>query len=446
MALQRDTLYPGRFDTGDALHPQGAFRNRTTPTSQDGSYLEEQWLNDWDGFFASLLDTAGLSPDGNVDAVGASQYFAALQTVTRGNYVTAGGTANVITLADTSVTAYTDGMSLRFKVSLANTGATTLNVNNVGAVTVYGSSGLACQGGELTPGLATVVYSTELAGFVIVHCTGGNKQIPDATQTHHAVSLDQLKSRTSSPYVTVSLANGAMTWTLPKQTLKFRNPSLTTGALVEVSLNADLILTVPVGATLGTTSSLLANLIPVILYNSGSPVLGVVNLASGLDLSEAGLLSATAISASATSASVVYASVAVTNSPYITAGIVQSTQATAGAWATAPSVIPKGTLLAASINNFAFGQVWTDVAADRNFGTTYYNTTGKPIFISAGCNWSSSAGQFDLLVDGMLIGRTGTNASAFSERVISAIVMPNSSYGINVIWGTILFKFWKELR
>lgn len=88
MALQRDTHYPGRYSTGDAAHPQGAFKNRTTPTSQDGSYLEKDWLNDWDGFFASLLDETGMTPDGNIDAVGASQYFSALQSITKGTYVT----------------------------------------------------------------------------------------------------------------------------------------------------------------------------------------------------------------------------------------------------------------------------------------------------------------------------------------------------------------------
>ena len=88
MALQRDTHYPGRYSTGDAAHPQGAFKNRTTPTSQDGSYLEKDWLNDWDGFFASLLNNAGLTPDGNIDGVGASQYFSALQSITKGTYVT----------------------------------------------------------------------------------------------------------------------------------------------------------------------------------------------------------------------------------------------------------------------------------------------------------------------------------------------------------------------
>lgn len=79
MALKRNERYPGRFQNPTSAHPQGAFKNRTSPTSQDGSYLESDWANDWSGFFESLLSAAGITPNGNVDAVGASQYFNALQ-------------------------------------------------------------------------------------------------------------------------------------------------------------------------------------------------------------------------------------------------------------------------------------------------------------------------------------------------------------------------------
>lgn len=192
MALQRDTKYPGRYNTGDAAHPQGAFKNRTTPTSQDGSYLEEQWLNDWDGFFASLLDNAGLTPDGNVDAVGSSQYFSALQDlVSRGDYVTAGGTANVITLTHTTpITSYKDGQVFRFKASAANTGPTTINVDGLGAVTLYGSAGLACQGGETTAdGYCVAVYTSTLSACVLLYCTGGSVQVSTGVKSNHAAKL-----------------------------------------------------------------------------------------------------------------------------------------------------------------------------------------------------------------------------------------------------------------
>lgn len=79
MSLQRNERYPGRFDNPTVGHPQGAFKNRSAPNTEDGSYVERDWANDWDGFFSSLLDDAGLTPNGVVDSVGASQYFDALK-------------------------------------------------------------------------------------------------------------------------------------------------------------------------------------------------------------------------------------------------------------------------------------------------------------------------------------------------------------------------------
>lgn len=84
MALKRDTLYPGRFTAADTAHPQGAFKNRSTPTAQDGSYLEAQWANDWDGFFARILNVAGVTPNGTADTGSSSQLYDALLTAMPG--------------------------------------------------------------------------------------------------------------------------------------------------------------------------------------------------------------------------------------------------------------------------------------------------------------------------------------------------------------------------
>lgn len=78
MALKLNERYPGRFDNPSADYPQGSFKNRTTPTAKDGSYLEKDWANDKEGFFQSLLSEAGIVADGDVDRVGASQYYEAL--------------------------------------------------------------------------------------------------------------------------------------------------------------------------------------------------------------------------------------------------------------------------------------------------------------------------------------------------------------------------------
>lgn len=78
MALRRDVTYSGRFTPATTERPQGGFKNRTSPTSEDGSYLEEQWLNDIDGFFASALIDAGVEPNGTVDEGGNSQLYDAV--------------------------------------------------------------------------------------------------------------------------------------------------------------------------------------------------------------------------------------------------------------------------------------------------------------------------------------------------------------------------------
>lgn len=79
MALKLNERYPGRFNSPTSQYPQGSFKNRTAPGAKDGSYLEQDWANDALAFLSSLLSGAGITPNGNVDTVGASQYYTALQ-------------------------------------------------------------------------------------------------------------------------------------------------------------------------------------------------------------------------------------------------------------------------------------------------------------------------------------------------------------------------------
>lgn len=91
MALNLQTKYPGRFDPVSADYPQGKFKNRSSPTAQDGSYMERDWLNDWNAFFGALLANAGVSPNGNVDTAQSSQmYDALLGVIDRSKYFKTG--------------------------------------------------------------------------------------------------------------------------------------------------------------------------------------------------------------------------------------------------------------------------------------------------------------------------------------------------------------------
>lgn len=78
MAINLDERYPGRANPKTLDYPQGSFKNRSSPTAKDGTYLEQDWANDLLGFFQSLLKEAGIAANGVVDTAQASQYYDAL--------------------------------------------------------------------------------------------------------------------------------------------------------------------------------------------------------------------------------------------------------------------------------------------------------------------------------------------------------------------------------
>lgn len=110
MALKFPDRYPGRWDPTSVAYPQGKFKNRTSPTAKDGSYLEADWANDWAGFFGALLNGAGIAPNGVVDTASASQLYDALRI---GGYKQ----ANVITATSTVLTAAQVGQAFLFSTA-----------------------------------------------------------------------------------------------------------------------------------------------------------------------------------------------------------------------------------------------------------------------------------------------------------------------------------------
>lgn len=142
--------------------------------------------------------------------------------------------------------------------------------------------------------------------------------------------------------IAASVAANALTLTLSSTTLDFRSATGASGAVNSaVQIAAALNVTVPSGATLGTVSGQAAKIALIVAYNGGAPVLCVANTAGGvLNLDETGVISPTTISAGANSAGVIYSASAVAaNSPYRVVGFVNVTEASAGIWATAPSLV-----------------------------------------------------------------------------------------------------------
>lgn len=247
---------------------------------------------------------------------------------------------------------------------------------------------------------------------------------------------------------TPTLNAGAMTVTLDPCRITFRVAPTTTGGVNTVKLASGLSLTIPSGATLGAVNGVAARLALLVAYNGGSPVLCVTNLAGGTNLDGTGLISPTTISASATSASVIYSASAVSaNSPYQVVGFLDSAQATAGTYATAPNVIGGSAAQLGAMMTLGYGQTWQNVSGSRAFNTTYYNTTGKPITVFAIFNTGSVGASATPSVGGVSLGAAFSIGSLGGGVQVPCTFMvpPRFSYSISVS-GSMTLAGWRELR
>jgi hypothetical protein len=177
------------------------------------------------------------------------------------------------------------------------------------------------------------------------------------------------------------------------------------------------------------------------LDNAGTVELAVVNISGGNNLTETGLISTTAEggAGAADSASVIYSNVARTSVAYRVVGYVESTQATAGTWATAPSTIQGcGGQALTAMSSLGYSQTYT--ASGKSAATTYYNTTGRPIFILLVADGSTST--MSLLINGTERGYSFVAASA--NIPMSAIIPPGATYRVDM-GGSGAIRTWSEL-
>lgn len=249
--------------------------------------------------------------------------------------------------------------------------------------------------------------------------------------------------------VAASVSANALTVSISPTVRDFRSTTLGSGVVNTRTLAAPATMVVPSGATLGTISGQLSKIALLLLDNAGTLEAAVVNLAGGVNLDESGLISTTAVSAGATSASVVYSTTARSNVPYRVQGIIESTQTTAGTWATAPSLIQgAGGQALGSLQSLGFGQTVQNLTGSRAFGTTYYNTTGKPIHVNVNSGGVSSA------TSALLVSINGGTPYTFGQSQLPSgsaqscgdfIVGPGESYAVTNSGGNTL-NAWHERR
>ncbi|MGL6246201.1 hypothetical protein [Pseudomonas sp.] len=350
------------------------------------------------------------------------------------NYAAAGGTANAITATySPAITTLSDSTVLLVKASLLNTGATTFSPNGLAAKPVVTIAHAPLQGGEIVAnGELCLQYNTSVSGgsWVLIYSSGSVLQATTPIQS-----------------LTASVAANALTVAWAPAPLVFRNATATVGTPVVANIAAGLSIVVPASATLGTTSALQATLVFLVAYNAGTPVLCVTNLGGGADLSETGFISPTTISAASTSAGVIYSASAVAaGSPYRVVGSIQITEATAGAWATAPTLVQgSGGQALTALSSIGFGQAWQDVTGSRVLGTVYANTTGRPITLNVTMSITAAAGASVVVMNGLSVnGNPNSGVNAFSA--ITVIVPAGATYRASCSAGTPTLSQWLELR
>lgn len=208
MALKRNETYPGRFSNPTDDHPQGAFKNRSAPGAQDGSYLEQQWANDWDGFFGRLLTLAEISPNGNVDTASSSQYYDALKSLflqrtnpfgdikTDGTVQTAleniglgtGLTGIIGQSRNATISIIAPSASSTFKAdelivqtALGGTQYKLTNVNVTGSLSAVGAGGVDVAGTVPTTGYMAkyVIYNPQSGAEALLYQNATSAKVPE---------------------------------------------------------------------------------------------------------------------------------------------------------------------------------------------------------------------------------------------------------------------------
>lgn len=250
--------------------------------------------------------------------------------------------------------------------------------------------------------------------------------IPDATGTIALTNnIIQIQP------ISASVAANALTISASALTLDFRSTTLGSGAVTTVS-GTPANLVISSGSTLGTVNSVQSRIVVIALNNAGTIELAAVNISGGNQLDETNLISTTAEggAGAADSANVIYSTTARTSLAYRVIGYVESTQATAGTWATAPSTIQGyGGQALSAMSSIGYSQTWQSftTGSQRVSGTTYTNTTGKPIMVSV-VSTGGGGLQTDLTISSLLVSRTTIGGGGVNYASATGIVPPGATY------------------
>jgi hypothetical protein len=113
-----------------------------------------------------------------------------------------------------------------------------------------------------------------------------------------------------------------------------------------------------------------------------------------------------------------------------------------------------GTNITGTANSLNAGlgvnQTWQNVTVSRVSGTTYTNSTGKPIFVSIQAVPSTSGGNYvEVFINGVTRGYFGQGSGVSPSTVYSSfwnVIVPSGDTYKATIVGNISIDYWFELR
>ncbi|QIM51629.1 hypothetical protein [Hydrogenophaga crocea] len=390
----------------------------------DASVSQSEWVAS--GFTPTYISATSFSVPGDQTAI--LQINRRLRTTNTSGFVYSTISNSVFAAGSTTVTVSNDSATLDPGLTVVEYGL--LGAKNPSIPTL--------QSSQIADKAVTFAKMQDVSSLSIFGRTASGSG--SASALTPAQSAQILTSKVQP--ITASVSSNALTVTINPTTLDFRSATLGSGAVDTVSIPAPISLTVSNGSTLGTTNATLARLAVLAINNAGTAEVAIINLAGGQSIDETGLISTTAEGGvgAADSASVFYSAVARTNVPYRLVGYIESTQATAGTWATSPSAIQGIGGLALLMWLMGYGQTWQTVS--RSFGTPYTNSTGRRITVAV-TGGSVSAGTLVVVVSGVTIADIGQPAGDSIRPFVCFEVPPGATYTVS---GTSGFQSWAELR
>jgi len=102
-----------------------------------------------------------------------------------------------------------------------------------------------------------------------------------------------------------------------------------------------------------------------------------------------------------------------------------------------------GTVSGAGDLSVGVSQTWQNVTSSRTHGTTYTNSTGRPIMVSICTNMGTNQ-RVDSTVGGVDIQDHGASTIYGGMGINTFIVPNNTTYKVDKPQGTI--QYWAELR